>query len=62
MPPAVWVSLRVNADGPWRRLGPQVVLIWERQRYVETGLDLPLLPDNTAVQIVPDYRIHGSVG
>ncbi|HEX3134554.1 MAG TPA: hypothetical protein VHX44_13345, partial [Planctomycetota bacterium] len=43
-------------------LGPQVALVWERQLYAELGVDLPLVQNNSAVQAVPDYRIHGSVG
>jgi hypothetical protein len=42
-------------------LGPQVALVWERNFYLEAGLDLPLVQNNSAVQVVPDYRIHGNV-
>ncbi len=41
-------------------VGPQVALILERNLYFDAGIDLPLVQNNSAVQIVPDYRIHGS--
>jgi hypothetical protein len=41
-------------------VGPRVVSSWGRFS-AEVAADLPVLIDNTALQAVPDYRLHGAV-
>lgn len=40
-------------------LGPQFGFAWGTHLAVEIGADLPVLLNNTALQIVPDYRLRG---
>lgn len=42
-------------------LGPEILFTWKGHLNVTTGADIPVLLDNTALQIVPDYKIRGSV-
>jgi hypothetical protein len=42
-------------------VGPQLNVTWSDHLSVHVGVDLPVLLDNTAVQIVPDYRIRGAI-
>jgi hypothetical protein len=39
-------------------LGPELLLTWQERLSAELGLDVPLAIDNTAFQIVPDYRVR----
>lgn len=42
-------------------IGPQLNFTWSDQLSVEAGVDLPVSRENTARQIVPDYRIRAGV-
>ncbi len=42
-------------------IGPQVNFTWKEKLSVHLGADLPLSQDNTALQTVPDYRLHGGI-
>lgn len=42
-------------------LGPLVSYTWHDLLSAEVGLDLPLVQDNTALQLVPDYRVYATV-
>jgi hypothetical protein len=42
-------------------LGPQLDLTWGERFSAELGADLPVSVDNTALQIVPDYRVRAAV-
>lgn len=42
-------------------MGPALRGTWKDRLSFEVGLDLPLLQNNSALQIVPDYRIRGSL-
>jgi hypothetical protein len=42
-------------------LGPQVSFTWHNTLSASLGVDLPVSIDNTALQIVPDYRIRAGV-
>jgi len=42
-------------------LGPEVVLTWQETLSIEFGADFPMSIDNTALQIVPDWRLRGAV-
>jgi hypothetical protein len=42
-------------------VGPQLNVTWSDHLSAHVGVDLPVLLDNTAVQIVPDYRIRGAI-
>ncbi len=42
-------------------IGPQIVFTWHDNLSAQLGLDWPVLLDNTALQIVPDYRIRAGV-
>ena len=42
-------------------LGPQINFTWSDKLSAEIGVDLPVSIDNTALQIVPDYRIRAGV-
>jgi hypothetical protein len=40
-------------------LGPAMTFAWRRRFLAEAGVDLPLVQNDTALQLVPDYRLHG---
>jgi len=42
-------------------LGPEILLTWRDKLSVEFGVDLPVSIDNTALQIVPDWRVRGAL-
>ena len=42
-------------------LGPEITATWRDQFHAELGVDLPVSIANTALQAVPDYRIHAAV-
>jgi hypothetical protein len=42
-------------------LGPQVSLTWTDQLSAEAGIEVPVSLDNTALQIVPDYRVRAGL-
>lgn len=42
-------------------LGPEMLFTWRDKLSVEFGVDIPVLLDNTALQIVPDYRVRGAL-
>lgn len=42
-------------------IGPALRGTWKDWLTAEVGLDLPLLQNNSALQIVPDYRIRGAL-
>jgi hypothetical protein len=42
-------------------LGPEISFQWKRHLTGSIGADLPVLQNNTSLQVVPDYRIHGSL-
>jgi hypothetical protein len=42
-------------------LGPEFNVTWRENLNAELGVDIPMNIDNTALQIVPDYRIHGGL-
>ena len=42
-------------------VGPGLTLTWGTSLAADVALDLPAVQDNTAVQIVPDYRIRGGL-
>jgi hypothetical protein len=39
-------------------LGPELAFAWEEHLRVDVGADLPVVRENSALQIVPDYRIR----
>ena len=41
-------------------LGPLLTATWRENLSVEAGVDIPVSIDNTALQAVPDYRIHAA--
>jgi hypothetical protein len=41
--------------------GPEFTATWKNRLSAELGVDLPVIRDNTAFQIVSDYRVHGAV-
>jgi hypothetical protein len=41
--------------------GPGVTFTWRTSLALDVALDLPVVQRNTAVQIVPDYRVRGSL-
>lgn len=41
-------------------VGPQVSLSWKDRVSFEAGVELPVLLNNTALQMVPDYRIRSA--
>jgi hypothetical protein len=41
--------------------GPGFALTWGTSLHAELAADLPVVRNNTAVQIVPDYRLRGAV-
>jgi hypothetical protein len=42
-------------------LGPQLSVTWGERLSAELGADLPVSVDNTALQIVPNYRVRAAV-
>ena len=42
-------------------LGPEVVASWKEKMNIEVGFDLPVSIDNTALQLVPDYRVRAAL-
>lgn len=42
-------------------LGPEASLTWHENLSVELAADFPVVENNTALQIVPDYRLRGAV-
>jgi len=42
-------------------LGPEVSVTWRDRLNADVGIDLPVVQNNTAVQIVPDYRIRAAM-
>lgn len=40
-------------------VGPQIVFIWNDRLSAQVGLDLPVIRENSALQIVPDVRVRG---
>ncbi|HTI99171.1 MAG TPA: hypothetical protein VL527_09835 [Dongiaceae bacterium] len=42
-------------------LGPELSYTWSDRLSVQAGVDLPVLLDNSALQAVPDYRIHAAL-
>ena len=42
-------------------VGPQFNVTWSDKLSAQLGVDLPVLLDNTALQIVPDYRVRGAL-
>ena len=42
-------------------LGPELMFTWGEKLSAELGLDWPMSLDNTALQIVPDYRVHAAL-
>jgi hypothetical protein len=42
-------------------LGPNLLFTWKNHLSASVGGDIPLVLDNTAFQIVPDYKIRGGV-
>lgn len=42
-------------------LGPELILTWREKLSAEFGADFPVSIDNTALQIVPDWRLRGAI-
>lgn len=42
-------------------VGPQLGFTWGSQWSVETGVDFPVVRENSGLQVLPDYRIYGAV-
>lgn len=42
-------------------MGPQFAFTWTQKLGVELGVDLPISIKNTALQVVPDYRVRASL-
>ncbi len=42
-------------------LGPELVATWKDKLSAEVGLDLPVSINNTALQLVPDYRVRAAL-
>lgn len=42
-------------------LGPDLSLTWRENLSAEVGAEIPVMVHNTALQIVPDYKIHAAV-
>ena len=42
-------------------VGPQFNMTWSDKLSASIGVDVPVLLNNTALQIVPDYRLRGAV-
>jgi hypothetical protein len=41
-------------------IGPELMFSWKEKLRCECGADLPVVRDNSAFQIVPDYRLHAA--
>jgi hypothetical protein len=41
--------------------GPELSFTWEEKLSAELGAEFPLVNDNTALQLVPDYRVKAAV-
>ena len=42
-------------------LGPQIGATWKENLSTEAGLDIPVVRNNTALQIVPDWRVRAGL-
>jgi hypothetical protein len=42
-------------------LGPELSYTWQEHLSAELGAEFPLIQDNTALQLVPDYRVKAAV-
>lgn len=42
-------------------LGPEVLLTWQNKLSAALGVDVPVLMNTTALQVVPDWRVRASV-
>jgi len=42
-------------------IGPELILSWGEKLSAELGFDWPVSMENTALQLVPDYRIHAAL-
>jgi hypothetical protein len=42
-------------------LGPEFLFTWRNNLSTRIGADIPLVQDNTALQLVADYRIKGNI-
>ena len=42
-------------------LGPEITMTWRDRVSGELGVDVPVSIANTALQAVPDYRVHAAV-
>jgi hypothetical protein len=42
-------------------LSPEVSFSWKERFHVELGMDFPVLENNTALQIVPDYKVRSGI-
>ena len=42
-------------------LGPEIIATWKDKLSAELSLDLPVSIDNTALQLVPDYRVRAAL-
>lgn len=42
-------------------LGPAISLTWKENLSADLGVDIPVVQDNTALQLVPDYRIRAAM-
>jgi hypothetical protein len=42
-------------------LGPQFTYTWSDKLSTQVGVDLPVMLDNSALQVVPDYRMRAVV-
>jgi hypothetical protein len=42
-------------------IGPELSFTWKEKLSAELGAEFPLINDNTALQLVPDYRIRAAV-
>ena len=42
-------------------LGPEIIVTWKDKLSAELGVDVPVSIDNTALQLVPDYRVRAAV-
>ena len=43
-------------------VGPFVRLTWQEHLSAGVGVDLPLRIDNSALQLVPDFRVRAAIG
>jgi hypothetical protein len=41
--------------------GPELSFTWQEKLSAELGAEFPLVNHNSALQIVPDYRVKGAV-